>query len=74
MYKTPAAAYNTPVEKCFGFSSDGASVMTGRVAAILKKTHCPHMISVHCVAHRPALATSQAAGNMKRTLELFTAI
>ena len=71
------ASYNTPVENCFGFSSDGASVMTGKdngVAAILKKTHCPHMISVHCVAHRLALATSQAAGDMKRSLELFTAI
>ena len=33
--------------------------MTGKdngVAAILKKTHCPHMITVHCVAHRLALA------------------
>ena len=41
--------------------------MTGKdngVAAILKRTHCPHMISVHCVAHRLALATSQAAASV----------
>ena len=46
-----------------GFSSDGASVMTGRlngVAARLKR-HSPRMISVHCVAHRLALAAAHAA-------------
>ena len=36
------------------------------VAVILKRTHCPHMIilSVHCVAHRLALATSQVAASV----------
>ena len=46
-----------------GFGSDGASVMTGRlngVAARLKR-HSPRMISVHCVAHRIALAAAYAA-------------
>ena len=65
--KNLLASYDAPVEKCFGLSSDGASVMTGKdngVAAILKRTHCPHMISVHCVAHRLALATSQAAASV----------
>ena len=65
--KNLLASYDTPVEKCFGLSSDGASVMTGKdngVAAILKRTHCPHMISVHCIAHRVALATSQAAASV----------
>ena len=74
MYKHLLATYNTPVAKCFGFNSGRTSVMTWKdngVAAILKKTHCPHMKSVHCVAHRLALATSQAAGEMKRSLELF---
>lgn len=48
--------------KIFGFGSDGASVMTGRhsgVAARLKK-HNPEMVSIHCGAHRLALACSQA--------------
>ena len=74
MYKHLLATYNTPVENCFGFSSDGASVMTEKdngVAAILKKTHYTQMTSVHCVAHTLALATTQAVGNMKRSLELF---
>ena len=46
-----------------GFGSDGASVMIGRlngVAARLKR-HSPRMISVHCVAHRLALAAAHAA-------------
>ena len=58
--KNLLASYDTPVEKCFGLSSDGDN----GVAAILKRTHCPHMISVHCVAHRLALATSQAAASV----------
>ena len=49
--------------------------MTGKYNGVAaKKTHCPHMISVHRVAHRLALATTQAAGNMKgawSSLQLF---
>lgn len=49
--------------KCTGFASDGARSMTGKVngaAAILRK-ECPGMVAVHCIAHRLALASSQAA-------------
>ena len=45
------------------FGSDGASVMTGRnegVATRLKRLNI-NIISVHCVAHRLALATCQAS-------------
>ncbi len=45
------------------FGSDGASVMTGRrtgVAARLKALN-GNLISIHCVAHRLALAAGQAS-------------
>ena len=51
------------ITRLLGFGSDGASVMTGRlngVAARLKR-HSPRMISVHCIAHRLALAAVHAA-------------
>ena len=55
--------YGIIMSKVFGFGSDGASVMTGcrsGVAARLKK-HNWEIISIHCGAHRLALASSQAA-------------
>ena len=53
-----------PLDKMCAVGSDGASVMLGRkngVAALLKQS-VPHLIANHCVAHRLALASSQAAG------------
>ena len=44
--------------KIFGMGSGGAAVMIGKhtgVAQLLKET-CPHLIEMHCVAHRLALA------------------
>ena len=51
------------VTKLRAFGSDGASVMTGRLngVAVRLKRHSPGMISVHCVAHRLALAAAHAA-------------
>ena len=52
-----------PISAVCSFGSDGAAVMTGRrsgVAARLKG-HNPEIDSVHCGAHRLALASSQAA-------------
>ncbi|KAJ8310550.1 hypothetical protein KUTeg_012415 [Tegillarca granosa] len=49
-------------EKVVGFGSDGASVnlgFKGGVAALLKHD-VPHLISVHCVAHRLELAANNA--------------
>lgn len=54
---------NISVEKIAAFGSDGASVMVGRhegVAARLKG-HVSHIISIHCAAHRLALATAHAS-------------
>ena len=50
-------------ERMCGFGSDGASTMIGSrngVAAKLKKI-VPWLVNNHCVAHRHALACSQAA-------------
>ncbi|KAK7505926.1 hypothetical protein BaRGS_00002648 [Batillaria attramentaria] len=50
-------------EKIIGFGSDGAAAMTGTrngAAGILRHVN-PHMLNSHCIAHRLALCTSQAA-------------
>lgn len=56
-----------PLSRLVGFGSDGASVMIGKhsgVAARLK-TKQPILTSIHCVAHRLALAASQASDKVK---------
>jgi len=53
-------------DQLVGMGSDGASVMTGNktgVATQLKRDH-PFLISIHCMAHRLALCTSQAASGI----------
>ena len=58
------AARSTPVDKVIG--SDGASIMTvGGVSTLLKKEN-PFMINIHCMAHRLALSTSQAANQVEK--------
>ncbi|WAR31542.1 ZN862-like protein [Mya arenaria] len=52
-----------PLNKMCAFGSDGAAAMLGKkngVAAQLQ-TMVPHILVNHCVAHRLALASSQAA-------------
>ena len=54
------------IKKVLFFCSDGASVMTGcnnGVAARLQRCN-PHMSSVHCIAHRLALACADSADDM----------
>ncbi|XP_070205903.1 zinc finger protein 862-like [Littorina saxatilis] len=49
--------------KIVALGSDGAAAMTGKgkgVTGLLLREN-PHMINVHCVAHRLAVCTSQAA-------------
>ena len=51
------------MQKVTGLRTNGAPVMTGRrtdVGARLKEI-CPKVIQVHCVAHRLALTSGQAA-------------
>ena len=50
-----------------GLGSDGAAVMTGRnkgTTGMMLRTN-PHLINIHCIAHRLALCTSQAADKVK---------
>ncbi|XP_060078766.1 zinc finger protein 862-like [Ylistrum balloti] len=66
-------------KKIMGLGSDGASVMTGKgkgVAGMMMRKNL-HIINVHCVAHRLALSTSQAAENiapLKEYQETITSI
>ena len=51
------------IKQMLGLATDGASVMVGRrngVSTRLKE-NVPHLISIHCVAHRLALASVTAA-------------
>lgn len=52
--------------KLAGFGSDGASVMTGRHAGVSARLRdsIPSLVSVHCVAHKLALAASGAASHV----------
>lgn len=55
-----------PPSKMIGFGSDGATVMTGEnkgVKGRLKEQKA-HMVHIHCMAHRLALCTSQAANDI----------
>ena len=49
--------------KVVGFGSDGAAVMVGKMSGVATqlKAHNGELISIHCGAHRLALACSQAA-------------
>ena len=44
------------------FSSDGASVMLGRINGVATKLRelTPAMVCIHCAGHRVTLAVSQA--------------
>ena len=70
---------NIPMQSVLGFGSDGASVMTGLdkgVSGRLKELN-PHMINIHCMAHRLALCTAQAADGipaLKRYQEFMTSL
>ncbi|XP_071154595.1 zinc finger protein 862-like [Mytilus edulis] len=51
------------INKLYGISTDGASVMTGKKTGVVVRLreHVPTLIGVHCAAHKCSLATSQAA-------------
>lgn len=55
-----------PIEKAYGMATDGASVMVGvrRGVATQMKAKNPFMLSTHCIAHRLALASGQAADSV----------
>ena len=70
--KNVLAARGVSLHKVMSFGSDGASIMTGRVGGVspLLKKENPFMINIHCMAHRLALCSSQAASNVA-TMEKY---
>ena len=63
-------AKNIPFSKLLGFASDGASTMVGRINGVptqLKNIN-PWLISVHCAAHKLALAAFHRAKEIKYLL------
>ena len=65
------------LSRLIGFGSDGAAVMTGKKSGVATrfKEKCPHLVSIHCMAHRLNLCTSQASNKvdyLKDMEETFT--
>ena len=70
---------NIDIQKVMGLGTDGASAMTGTKEGLtghfLRAN--PHLVNMHCVAHRLALCTEQAAKGItsmneyQRTLEMI---
>ena len=54
------------ISKLCAFGSDGAAVMTGRRngVSVRLNSHSPHMIAVHCINHRLALAAANASDSI----------
>ena len=67
-----ASGVHVSLHKVMSFGSDGASIMTGQVGGVNKllKKENPVMINIHCMAHHPALCSSQAASNVA-TMEKY---
>ena len=57
---------NLHKDKMKGFGSSGVSVMTGKNNEVSKrmKDDSPFLVSIHCMAHRLALCTSQVANGI----------
>lgn len=55
-----------PLEQMCAFGSDGAAVMVGKVNGVSTqlRNRVPHLLANHCVAHRLALASAQAAATV----------
>ena len=64
--KNVLVAHGVSLHKVMAFGSHSASIMTGRVGGVstLLKKENPFMINIHCMAHRLALCSSQAASNV----------
>ena len=67
------------IDSVFGLGSDRAAVMTSKKQGVTGEllNLNPKLINVHCIAHRLALATSQAAENvlyLKEFQEMLTSL
>ena len=57
-------AKSISLEKLCGVATDGASVMVGCRTGVTTRLN-PFILSVHCIAHRLALASGQAADSVQ---------
>ena len=60
-------ACDIDIRKVYGFSSDGAAVMVGKQNGVAQrlKNENEYMLSMHCVAHKLALSSLDAAKSIK---------
>ena len=60
-------SWEIPITKVMGLATDGAAVMTGvrSGVGVRMKQENPRMVHIHCVAHKLALAVSQAAASVR---------
>ena len=70
---------NLSIDSVFGLGSNEAAVMTSKKQGVTGKllNLNPKLINVHCIAHRLALATSEAAENvlyLKEFQEMLTSL
>ena len=68
--------FDIEIQKIYGFGSDGASLMTGcknGVATHMKNKN-PVLITIHCLANRLNLASSQAADKIPYLKDVFQKI
>lgn len=77
--KSCAENKNIPLKKIMFLGSDGASVMTGVKSGVSARMMAdqPFLVNIHCMAHKLALCTSQAADKvtyLKKYRETLTSI
>ncbi|MCO5605532.1 hypothetical protein L7F22_059715 [Adiantum nelumboides] len=60
------------LHKLVSLATDGCSVMIGHRGGLIAKlrAHVPHLLLVHCLAHRENLAASQAVGAFPELMHL----
>ncbi|XP_060606407.1 zinc finger protein 862-like [Ruditapes philippinarum] len=77
--KSVVSAKGMDVSNVMFFGSDGAAVMTGKKSGVSARLSSdqPLIVNIHCVAHKLALCTSQAAESipyLKKYKEILTNI
>ena len=73
---TAAQGFNIDLTKVFGFTSDGASVMTGDNTGLAARMqlHNPFMLRCVCLAHKLALCVANVFATFPELVELDTTI
>ena len=63
--------FGIEMKQLVGFASDGANVMTGRVSGVATRLKAinPNIVTIHCAAHRLALAAFHGASACEQLLD-----